>query len=303
MSSILKSYQDDLFFRVKIRIRFRDRILAGIPRAQAMLDYFMKARHMSDAEKEAFQRRVKEGSLTEEDKAQIKDVAWCKFEPDYDGNLCLYHGNVKAMLREMFTTFGLTQRQPNKRDPKKQGGDPNRDQSAGGRQTFQHAVNVEPIYIPFERSLTNGSTEKIKCNDGYEEIPDNDGGIGEGAIRKLAVFYGYVDRVKHIEDAAGRRSALGRHDYLYQPELTFELEWPARGCFSEDDMKMAVAAAEKDGLGACRSQGFGKFETIAWEVVNEPKKREKKPEEESEETDDTEGESGEKAKKSKKGKE
>lgn len=281
MPSVLSQYKDDLFYRVKLRIKFRDLILAGIPRAEKMLDYFMSERHMSDAERSSLEARISEGKLTEDEKEKIKNISWCKFESDADGNLCLWHGNVKAMLREMFTTLGLTQRQPNKKKDV-----PDKDQSAGGRQTFQHAVHVEPLYLCFERANPETEVrEKIKAKDGSELIDDHRETPGDAALKRLNAAYGFVDRVKHIEDAAGRRSALGRHDYLRQPELEFTLMWPARGCFTEDDVKTAMAAAENDGLGACRSQGFGKFEVISWKIENAPKKKSKPKEEENETAD------------------
>lgn len=75
--------------------------------------------------------------------------------------------------------------------------------------------------------------------------------------------------MKHIKDAAGQRTALGRHDFIFRPEMTIYLKWPASGVFSDDEMKKALSVCEEDGLGASRSQGFGKFEVIEWTVVKE----------------------------------
>lgn len=284
--SILESYTKELFFIVKIRIKFRDLVLAGIPKSQNVLDFFMNARHMSDAEKADFKQRIADGNLTDDEKESIKEVSWCQFEKDAQGNLCLYHGNVKAMLREIFTTFGLTQRRPNKTTKGEANAD--KDLSAGGRQTFQHAVHVDPIRIPFEHQVTDPNVPlantpfvTFKATDGFTEVDESAPPPAEGqpaVIRQPEA--GYVDKVKHIQDAAGRRSALGRHDYIRQPEMSFILKWPARGCFTEEDMKSAMAAAQEDGLGACRSQGFGKFDVIGWEVVNAPAKKAKPAEEE-----------------------
>lgn len=116
--SILSEYKNKVFRTVKLRIRFRDKVLAGIPKGESVLDYFMEARHMSDEAKEEFKQRIKNGELTEEEKEGIKESAWCEFERDENGNLCMWHGNVKAMLREVFVTLGLTQKRPNTSKPK-----------------------------------------------------------------------------------------------------------------------------------------------------------------------------------------
>ncbi len=236
--SVLEEQAKALYTKVKIRIRFRDRILAGIPKHGDMLDYYMKARHMSDREKDDFKARTEKGELSPEEKEQITSTSWCQFERNAEGHLCLWHGNVKAMLREIFVTLGLTQKKPSLKKAEKE---EDKGPSAGGRQTLQHAVHVDSGYpdslrIPFER-------------DG-KLISEPDGS---------------VDKVKHIKDAAGQRSALGRHDYLEKVEMQIILKWPTKSVFTEDDFKKVLALCQDDGLGACRSQGNGKFDVISYE--------------------------------------
>ena len=254
-NSVLQKYVDEIYFIVKLKLKFRDKILAGIPKNESVLDYFMNARHMSDPEKEDFVLRVKTGSLSEEEKAEIKETAWCMFEKDKDGNLCLWHGNCKAMLREIFVTLGLTQKAPKKRNSSE-----NKEGAAGGRQTLQHAVHVDGFWADKEGKIDYRSFGSLRLlferNGKVIKEPD-----------------GYVDKIKHITDAAGKRSALGRHDFLEQVELSLVLKWPNDGVFSEDDMKKALSVAQDDGCGATRSQGNGKFDVIEWEVLSQPRKK------------------------------
>lgn len=223
-----------LFSVLTALIVFRDKVLAGIPKAGNPLDYYIASKHMSDEEKADFTERVNDGSLTDDEKTVIKNLSWCCFEKNDDGvgALCLWHGNMKAALREMFTTLGLTQKMWKKAKTGAEG-------HAGGKQVFQHAVHVDPLRLPFFRPDTKGQ-------DVFITQPD-----------------GYLDRVKHIEDAAGKRSVIGRHDFLMQPRLQITLRWPQKGPFDRDDIIRALAACQDDGLGACRSQGFGKFNIIA----------------------------------------
>lgn len=266
-TSILAPYNDQLFYKVRLRIKFRDRILGGIPKGGKPLDYFMDAKHMSDAEKEDFKKRISDGLISEDEKTAIKEMSWCQFERDRAGNLCLWHGNIKAMMREIFVTFGLTQRRPNMKKvgiKKAKGAEegeplvPEKGPSSGGRQTLQHGVHVDPVRIPFERVIDDKRTF-IKVKDSVADVP------GEYAEKVE-----FIDKVKHIKDMSGVRSALGRHDVIDQPEMTIYLKWPADGVFTEDDMKKAWSACEDDGLGACRSQGYGKFDVLEWEVINDP---------------------------------
>ena len=230
--SILQKYSDEAFHVRKITIKFRDKILAGIPRNGDTLDFFMNARHMSDKDKQDFELRIKQGEITEEEKAEIKETAWCVFEKDHEEQLTVWCGDFKAMIREIFVCMGLTQR----RTSKNKG-----EESAGGRQHLQHTVSIDPLRVPFER-------------DG----------------KALTKPDGYVDRIKHIADAAGKRSALGRHDYVDKAEMTFTIRWPKVGAdkiITEDDMKKVFAMAQEDGLGACRSQSMGRFDVTAWVKV------------------------------------
>jgi hypothetical protein len=235
MGSIFEEELKKLVYTATVRIKFRDAVLAGVPKNEDVLTYFMEARHMSEAEKDDFKKRVMGGTLTEDEKDEIKETGWCVFEPDCDGNLCLWHGNIKAMLREIFVTTGLTQKKPNTKKAVEGGDGPA--PCAGGRQTFQHAVHVDPLRILFTKDKNT-----IKSPDGRK------------------------DRVKHISDASGKRSALGRHDFISQPEMEFFLKWPRKSIFTIDDIKNSLALAQEDGLGACRSQGFGKFDVTFFEV-------------------------------------
>ena len=246
--SVLSSVENKVYFRVRLRLKLRDRILAGIPANDDILDWFMEKRHMSEEAKAEFKARVEGGLLTEDEQEEIKETSKCVFERDRDGDLCVWHGNFKAMLREIFVTLGITQKAP-KRRGKGKDGEEDKSGAAGGRQTMQHGIHVDPLRVKFMR---DGKTIKV----------------ADGAI----------DKVKHITDASGKRSAIGRHEYVDQPEMVVEFKWPADGVIDEDDMKKALAVCQDDGVGACRSQGFGKFDVVEWTVLNAPKKEKNKQE-------------------------
>lgn len=281
--SVLEDVAKDLFYVVRLKLEFRDKMLAGIPRNESMLDYFMNAKHMSDAEKADFQKRVETGALSDEEREALKETAWCCFEPDLDGYLTIWHGNLKAMLREVFVTLGLTQKAPKKRSAAKE-----TEGAAGGRQTLQHAVHVDGYLDPTAakdhpnfrsvRVLIEKHGKPIRVVDGQYQMAETDKVDANG---KKIVEIGFMDKVKHIQDASGKRSALGRHDFVDRPELNITIKWPVGSVFDMDDMKKAFALAQENGLGACRSQGYGKFDCTAWEVLNAPVAKKKAKEEDT----------------------
>jgi len=110
------------------------------------------------------------------------------------------------------------------------------------RQLFQHGFVIKPYRIHFER---NG--EPIKEPDGYHE------------------------RTIHVMTMLGPRSALKREDYIKPPaRISFEV-WIVkqnRDVITEQHLRDALeVASEAIGLGASRSQGFGRFKVLKFEKI------------------------------------
>jgi len=227
--SILSQLKENFKDRMTVTVEFIDKVYGGIPKCKKSLDYFMQERCMSDEQKKSLEERLSIQGMTDEEKRIAMDLNWNVFEKDLQGNCCLWTGNIKAMLREIFTTLGLTQKRHKSGE----------DAHAGGKQTLQHGVSV------------------CSCNPGdYLRIPFLIDGKSQAASQ------GYDDRIKHIEDKAGKRSVIGRHDYFVTPTMQFVLSWPRDGVYSAADIIKALCFCEDDGLGACRSQCFGQFKVI-----------------------------------------
>jgi len=74
--------------------------------------------------------------------------------------------------------------------------------------------------------------------------------------------------VGHIKDWKGdTRSTLGYFEYVEYPEITIEVE-VSGDCLTEDQWSMIWSHAERQGLGARRSQGAGQFVTTRWELAD-----------------------------------
>jgi CRISPR/Cas system CSM-associated protein Csm4 (group 5 of RAMP superfamily) len=229
---------DEIYRRAEVRIRFRDKILAGIPKGGNPLDYFLSMKFQSEQEAEDFKKRIASGQLSEDEKEEIKKTAWCIFERDHEGNLCVWHNNIKSCFKEAALSLGLTQKKHIAYKKEDKDSDVPKTY-AGGKHTIQITLHIDPLRVLFER-------------DG----------------KPISKPDGYVDKVKHIDDAAGKRSALGRHDYLDRAEMMFVLSWPKSSTLEDSEVKRTLALCQDEGLGASRSAGNGKFDVIGWKILD-----------------------------------
>lgn len=73
--------------------------------------------------------------------------------------------------------------------------------------------------------------------------------------------------IGHITDQSGRRSTLGYHEYAEKPVLEFEVEVLDDAIKTKDWPRIWISA-ERNGLGALRSQGFGMFSVTKWDRIS-----------------------------------
>ncbi len=77
---------------------------------------------------------------------------------------------------------------------------------------------------------------------------------------------GVESLVKHIQDQMGKRSTLGLCEYVKDATIEFNLE-VLRDELTQEQWGQLFLHAQSNGLGAERSQGFGRFEVTKWERV------------------------------------
>jgi hypothetical protein len=70
---------------------------------------------------------------------------------------------------------------------------------------------------------------------------------------------GYIDRVAHPKVRCRTRGVLKRLDFVRQPTIDFEL-WVASVTLSDEEVRSLFLQGQEVGLGASRTQGFGKFD-------------------------------------------
>lgn len=71
----------------------------------------------------------------------------------------------------------------------------------------------------------------------------------------------------HVTGPQGPRSTLGYHEYVQQAEITFDV-LVARDAIQAEHWPDIWTLMEENGLGALRSQGYGKFDVLAWDKID-----------------------------------
>lgn len=72
--------------------------------------------------------------------------------------------------------------------------------------------------------------------------------------------------IGHIVGAQGPRSTLGYHEYAVGSKITFDV-LVAHDVIKNEQWADIWNHAEENGLGAMRSQGYGRFDVLAWDEV------------------------------------
>lgn len=173
-------------------------------------------------------KALEDMGISEDEAQDIEKKSWCGFKHSSDG-IFIEGRQIKSMLKTAAVNlkYGNTRR--------------------GYKQVIDHGFVVEPDRVFFLRENGN-SLQPVKEADGT------------------------VERVQHIKDAKGRRSCISKYDYIDDFFLEFQIRILKRKegnalVLGFDQLKQMLQASEDDGLGACRSQAFGRFVTTELEEI------------------------------------
>jgi len=205
-----------VFRKFIIEIRFREKLLGGIPKAKELIVAWLRSRGVPAAAVEELAEEVgaEVGAVSRE---ELELSTWTTFKRDNDG-VYIEERQVKALLKEAAFVLGLT-RKPRFRD------------------SVAHGLFVKPERIHLTREGVS-----VKEPDGYIESPI------------------------HVMTRRGPRSALKRCDYVEQADASFEV-WVAAPAITKKDLKQLFTLGQEIGLGASRSQGYGKFTLRRFEPI------------------------------------
>ena len=257
MKDLLENMQDELqkstnnFF---VEVEFVDSILGGNPVNPTVFRTHIEARLRRDAKaaekkgatppteeriQEIVSRRMVE--MFGEDVETTIDAQEEKSRTTFKTNdfgPYIETRQVKAMLREMMSTLGISTAK------------------RGSKQTLQHLVVVkscDETGEAFDGDMVNQINFE-RDGDFVEAVDD------------------HVEMCAHVMGPLGPRSLIKQHDRIYGAKIRFLIRVPANlpkpratAVLRDEEIQRMLAHAQDDGLGACRSQGYGKFRVIKLE--------------------------------------
>lgn len=240
----------DLFTTYRVTLRFRDRIVGGTPSNPKLIEGWLRAKMGVSQQEEirsltlqtlrelGLEDAVFEGddvrfdTLAAASEAIAKKSNMCMFKRDMDG-LYIEERQVKAMLKEAVAVLfpGSTQ----------------------GKDSEREMNGTSKVH-------RWGQTSKGPRSATAEWVFVSPGRIHLGVTEPTGVDLS----IGHIKDRDGTRSTLDYYEYVEQPVITFDVmvlldrvpleRWPQIWRY-----------AQENGLGAKRSQGFGRFDIEGWE--------------------------------------
>lgn len=77
---------------------------------------------------------------------------------------------------------------------------------------------------------------------------------------------GVLTVIGHVRTPKGERSTLAYVEYCAQPEIEFGIK-VMDDCILENQWRVIWAVAQENGLGAMRSQGYGRFDVLDFEQI------------------------------------
>jgi len=115
----------------------------------------------------------------------------------------------------------------------------------GTKQTFQHMLS-------FHALDASGKTRPAAI---YDMIPTYDAITG----KRLTEPTGTVEMTANVSTPMGPRSIVKQHRYMENVRIYLEIRVNANARIAIPDAEIAacLACAQTDGIGACRSQGYG----------------------------------------------
>lgn len=241
MTSIFANKKSDLFTTYRTTIQFRDRILGGIPKDPKMIEGWLRTKTGIDDTEEVRQMMLR--TLLElgaevspemgydELVSASEHLAGVKHTQGFKQDatgLYIEDRIVKAMVKESVAILFPGGIGGNKWGPTKK----------GPRNYLAETVFIDPPQIHFMRD-----GKPITQPDGVHLM------------------------ITHITGPGGARSALSYHEYVQEPTATFDVMVTRDGVPHEAWPEVWLHAQE-NGLGASRSQSFGRFDVTEWERLS-----------------------------------
>lgn len=253
MQGVFDDYDDNLFTYYAVTLEFRDRIVAGIPSDKRVIEQWIM-RGMGVTRQDEVQ--VLTTQTLREIGVNVDDI-WPGEEKSFQNlrtaaeaiasksqttvfkrnpalGLYIESRQVKAMLREScnilwpWDNIGWG----GKTTVDKKSGEEKQTRGKSPRSYLIETISIEPLNISL--------------------------GVHEPTGIDLAL--------QHVTGPQGPRSALGYYEYVERPIVSF-LVMTLRDRLGEDRWRDLWRYAQQHGVGAKRSQDFGRFKVVRWDKI------------------------------------
>lgn len=229
---LLKQATDSAWRKLRVTIQVRDRLLAGKPAALDAANAMLKARGLED-HIEAVADIVDPDLRAKAAERIAKDEGLCEFTRRNDRpGIWMPSNNIKACLKENWSVLGL------------------RVKVRGSRGALAEGLFV--CGIPPAHVDQHDAAERDWIYLG--DKPD-----------------GTLEAVSHTVGPSGPVSSIKRHEYVVKPILRFDIiiatAESVNEKISDDELAKTLVHASEHGIGACRSQGYGKFDVLSVEEL------------------------------------
>jgi hypothetical protein len=226
---LIKTAKEEHWRLLRIEIQIRDKILAGKPANLDAANAMLKARGLEDL-------MVVAADIVSPAERQVagdkiaKEEGLCEFSrrEGKDG-IWMPANNIKACLKENWSVLGL------------------RVEVRGSRGALAEGLFVSGAIADTEKTPERDWVYLGEKPDGTE--------VG----------------VAHTTGASGPVSSIKRHEYVIKPKITFDVmiahAKSVSDKISDDELAKTLVHAQEHGLGACRSQGFGKFDVLSVQEI------------------------------------
>lgn len=228
MASIFAAQAEEAFTKYECELHFTGRVLAGVPKDAKLMEGWLRSK----------------AGITDEEELRVMMARALR-----DLGAEVSEGATFEEIEQASASIADTKSCAFKRN----GAGPYLE----GRQL--KAALKEAINVAYPKTAW-GKTGKGSKNYLAERVfVDNEHLLLEDASDDGVEFI-----VKHISDRGGKRSALGYYEYSDKPRIGCSVS-VLDDCFKSNEWARIWVAAERLGLGAMRSQGFGPFEVVRWE--------------------------------------
>lgn len=237
----------DLYTVYKVRLRFRERIAGGTPKDPKVLEGWIASQagleqqaQLQMAVTRAMQEQGAELPFTPEQAANMDPDAWRKQVEE---------ASVQVALQKQtngFKTFEGTR-------------EPYIEQRAV-KACIKEVTNI--LYAGGKWAQREGYKGKSPRSVVAERVfvePDRIS-LGVAEPTGVELFIG------HVNGPSGSNSTLTYFEYVYQAEVEFVVK-AAEDVVPADVWPRLWTLAEDNGIGALRSQGYGKFDVLAWDKI------------------------------------